>query len=109
MKSFWRIPPIVVVLMILPALAHAEWPERALRFLEPYAPGTALDAQVRHIANELGPKLNVPIVVEHKAGANGLIGTDAAAKAEPDGYTFLFTGPGHYTNEFLMTRITSTP
>ena len=109
MKSFWRIPPIVVVLMILPALAHAEWPERALRFLEPYAPGTALDAQVRHIANELGPKLNVPIVVEHKAGANGLIGTDAAAKAEPDGYTFLFTGPGHYTNEFLMTRITYDP
>jgi tripartite-type tricarboxylate transporter receptor subunit TctC len=94
-----------LALLMCALSARAEWPERSLRFIEPYAPGTALDAQVRHIANELGPKLKMPIVVEHRAGANGLIGTDAVAKSAPDGYTFLFTGPGHYTNEFLMKSI----
>lgn len=109
MKSLLRSLPVVLALMLHAVSANAEWPERALRFLEPYAPGTALDAQVRHIANELGPKLKVPIVVEHRAGANGLIGTDAVAKSAPDGYTFLFTGPGHYTNEFLMKSISYDP
>ena len=109
MRTLLRALPLLAALMLHSLPAFAEWPERALRFLEPYAPGTALDAQVRHIANELGPMLKVPTIVEHRAGANGLIGTEAAAKAEPDGYTFLFTGPGHYTNEFLMSRITYDP
>jgi len=109
MKSFLRPLPLLLALMLCVVSAHAEWPERQLLFLEPYAPGTALDAQVRHIAKELGPKLKVPIVVDHRAGANGLIGTEAVAKSTPDGYTFLFTGPGHYTNEFLMKGIPYNP
>lgn len=109
MRPFMRLLTLVCALLVTAVSAHAEWPEHPLLFLEPYAPGTALDAQVRHIANELGPKLKVPIVIEYRAGANGLVGTEAAARAKPDGYTFLFTGPGHFTNEFLMKNIPYDP
>ena len=109
MKPILHSFALSVALLMHAVGAYAQWPERQLLFLQPYAPGTALDVQVRHIANELGPKLKVPIVIEYHAGANGLIGTEAAARAKPDGYTFLFTGPGHFTNEFLMERITYDP
>lgn len=109
MTSFLRKIALYSALLLPMVSASAQWPERALMFLEPYAPGTALDAQARHIANELSPKLKVPIVIEHHAGANGLIGTEAAARAAPDGYAFLFTGPGHFTNEFLMKSIPYNP
>jgi tripartite-type tricarboxylate transporter receptor subunit TctC len=44
-------------------------------------------------------------VVEHKAGANGVIGTEQVARSSGDGYTWLFTGPGHFTNEVLMGKV----
>ncbi len=89
--------------------ADGDWPTRQVTFLQPYAPGTALDAMTRYIAGQLGPQWKVPIVVEHKAGANGVIGTEAAARAAPDGQTFLFTGPGYFTNELLVKKLPYDP
>ena len=97
----WLLAPI--------AARAADWPARAVTFLEPYGPGTNLDAITRFMAERLGPQWKVPIVVEHKAGANGVIGTDYVARSTPDGYTFLFTGPGHYTNEALMNSVPFDP
>lgn len=98
-------------LALLPAArAQApEWPQRTVTFLQPYAPGTNLDAITRYLAEKLGPKWKVPILVDNKAGANGVIGTDAVARSAPDGYTWLFTGPGHFTNEVLMGKIPFDP
>lgn len=90
--------------------AHAqEWPARSVIFLQPYAPGTNLDAITRYLAERLSSQWKVPVVVENKAGANGVIGTEAVAKSAPDGYTWLFTGPGHYTNEVLMGKVPFDP
>ena len=87
-------------------LAQAqEWPSRPVTFLQPYGPGTNLDAITRYLAGVMGPQWKQPIVVEHKAGANGVIGTEQVARSSGDGYTWLFTGPGHFTNEVLMGKV----
>ena len=87
-------------------LAQAqEWPSRPVTFLQPYGPGTNLDAITRYLAGVMGSQWKQPIVVEHKAGANGVIGTEQVARSSGDGYTWLFTGPGHFTNEVLMGKV----
>jgi len=82
-----------------------DWPTRPVTFLEPYGPGTTLDAITRVLAEKLGTQWKQPVIVDHKAGANGVIGTDYVARAPADGYTVLFTGPGHYSNEVLMNKV----
>lgn len=87
------------------AQAATPWPERAITLIQPYAPGTATDASSRFIAQKLSDKWKVPLVMDHRAGANGLIGTDLAARAAPDGYTMMITSTGYFTNEAMMPRI----
>jgi tripartite-type tricarboxylate transporter receptor subunit TctC len=102
----WLIVGLTGTLCAMPATAaENDWPSKAITFLQPYGPGTALDAVTRHIAGQLSAQWKVPIVVVNRAGANGLIGTEAAARSAPDGYTFLFTGPGHFTNELLISKV----
>jgi putative tricarboxylic transport membrane protein len=87
---------LVVALAILAASADGAawaqaWPERSVRLILPYAPGGATDAIGRPWADKLGQAFGQPFVVENRGGASGMIGTEAAAKAAPDGYTFLLT------------------
>jgi tripartite-type tricarboxylate transporter receptor subunit TctC len=63
------------------------WPTRPVKLLVPFGPGSTPDIVARVIADRLQQKLGQPFVVEDKPGASGNIGTDAVAKAEPDGYT----------------------
>lgn len=111
MKHIWRslLAATALALAALPAANAQDWPNRPVTFLQPYAPGTNLDGITRHLAEKMGTQWKVPVVVENKAGANGVIGTEAAARAAPDGYTWLFTGPGHFTNEVLMGKIPFDP
>ena len=67
------------------------WPSRAIRLIVPNAAGSATDTMARLLANEVGRALGPGMVVENVAGPQGLTGHQAAARAEPDGYTFLFT------------------
>ena len=87
----------------------ADWPVRNITFVQPYGPGTNLDSITRYLAERMGAEFKVPIVVENKAGANGVIGTELVARMPGDGYTFLFTGPGHFTNEVLMGKVSFDP
>lgn len=112
MTNIWRstLAAVAITLTaISPAQAQFDWPNRPITFLQPYAPGNNLDGITRRLAEKLGAQWKVPIVVENKAGANGVIGTESAARASADGYTWLFTGPGHFTNEFLMAKIPFDP
>lgn len=88
----------------LPSFA-AEWPERPITFVQPYGPGTATDASSRYIAQRLTERWKVPTVMEHKAGANGIVGTEAVAREKPDGYTFLITSTGYFTNEAMVQKL----
>ena len=67
----------------------ASWPEKPVKLILPYAPGGATDLIGRPWAEKLGQVFGHPFVVENRGGAGGMIGTEAAAKAAPDGYTFL--------------------
>ena len=93
----------------VPAWAQDAWPERSITLIQPYAPGTATDASSRHISQRLSEKWRVPLVMDHRAGANGLIGTELASRAAPDGYTFMITSTGYFTNEAMVAKLPYEP
>ena len=74
------------------ALGRAQdYPSRTISLVIPFTPGTAADSLARLLQPHLAQRWGVPVVVENKPGAAGMIGIDAVAKAAPDGYTVLFT------------------
>lgn len=75
--------------MVPPGTVWAAYPETALRFIVPFAPGGAADGVSRLIASELGKQLGQPLVVDNRAGSGGVVGIATAARAAPDGYTLL--------------------
>ncbi|CAB3812469.1 hypothetical protein LMG1860_00550 [Achromobacter denitrificans] len=78
---------------ILATAAHAAgYPQRAIRIIVPFAAGGITDVMGRTIASHLSAELGQPVIVENRPGASGMIGCEAAAKAEPDGYTLLMAG-----------------
>ena len=82
-------------------VAGAAYPERPIRFIVPTTPGGGADTLARHIATRLGERFNQQVVVDNRPGANGITGVDAAAKANPDGYTILMTFTDHFVNPSL--------
>lgn len=73
------------------AASDDNWPSRSIRWLVPYAAGTAPDTTVRVVAEALSAILKQPVVVENKAGAGGNLGAQIAAQAKPDGYTWVYS------------------
>jgi tripartite-type tricarboxylate transporter receptor subunit TctC len=90
------------------AFSHA-WPTRGVRVIVPFTPGGATDVSGRVLANALQQMWGQPVVVENKSGAGGNLGTDLAAKADPDGYTILVTSVGQATNKFMYPSLTYDP
>jgi len=80
----------VAVLAALPfSQAHAEWPkDKPLTVIVPFGPGSSPDQVARVVADKASSILGQTIVVENRPGASGNIGTNAIARAKPDGYTF---------------------
>jgi len=70
------------------------YPDRPIKLVMPFGPGSASDTIARIVADKLGEQLGQRVLVENRAGAGGNIGTQAVAKAEPDGYTLIFAAPG---------------
>ena len=94
--------------LALPALARAQsgWPQgRNIRLIVPFAAGGATDIIARIMADKLGQMWNCSIVVDNKGGAGGNIGTEAAARAEPNGETFLLVSVGLATNPYLYPKL----
>ena len=77
--------------LFLAALGAAaqEWPNRAIRIIVPFAPGGATDIPARLLSPKLSESLGQPVVVENRTGAGGIVGIQAAAQSQPDGYTLL--------------------
>jgi tripartite-type tricarboxylate transporter receptor subunit TctC len=86
---------LVAAALLFPATARAaEWPERPIRMIIPFAPGAGADIVGRTFAEELAKALGQPMVVDNKGGAGGLLGTVEGVRGAPDGYTLLLTSQG---------------
>jgi len=78
---------LTAALAAAPAHAADPWPNKPITLIVPYAAGGFADTRVRLLARKLGDSLGQPVVIENKAGAGGVVGTNLIAKAAPDGYT----------------------
>ena len=94
-----RRPFLILALALVPALALAQYPTRAIRLVVPYPPGGGTDTVARPLAQKLTEQLKHPVIVDNRGGASEIIGTEIVAHATPDGYTLLMT-----TNAFAINR-----
>jgi tripartite-type tricarboxylate transporter receptor subunit TctC len=88
-----------------PGQARAEYPEKPIRLILPFPAGGAVDIVARVVAAKMADDLGKTFIIENKAGAGGIIATDAVAKSPPDGYTLLLTTPNHTINAALQTSL----
>ena len=91
------------------AMAADPWPNRPIKIIIPFSPGSVQDALARSFSNELGTALGVSVLVENKAGAGGTVGTGITAKSAPDGYTFLLAAASHNINGSLFNKLSFDP
>ena len=88
----------------LPTLAQSpaeKYPDRPIKIIVPFAPGGSTDILARVIGQKLTEQWGQPVIVETRPGAGSMIGTGAAAKADPDGYTLVIVVSNHATNPAL--------
>ncbi len=90
MASAWSIPA-----------AADDYPSRPIRLIIPFPPAGSNDVVGRIVANQLGQKLGQTVFVDNRAGAGGVVGTDVAAKAAPDGYTLVVVSIAHAVDPFI--------
>jgi tripartite-type tricarboxylate transporter receptor subunit TctC len=86
------------------AIAQA-YPVKPIRLVSPYPPGGSTDIVARLVAPKMSSSLGQPVIVENRAGAAGAIGSEAVARAAPDGYTLLFTTTGTHISIQFISRI----
>jgi tripartite-type tricarboxylate transporter receptor subunit TctC len=96
---------IVLSASLVPALAQQSYPTKPIRMISPFAPGGGNDILCRTIAQKLTENLKQQIIVENRPGANGIIGTEAAARSAPDGYTIVLVPSGHAVNASLHRKL----
>lgn len=87
-------------------LARAQdYPARTIRIIVPTGAGGITDILARRVAQYMSEKLGQPVVIDNRPGAGGVVGTQAAAQAEPDGYTLLMVFPSHAANPALYEKL----
>jgi tripartite-type tricarboxylate transporter receptor subunit TctC len=85
------------------------WPDRPIRMIVPFSAGGPIDIVARRVGQKLSDVLKTPVIIDYKAGANGLIGADYVAKAAPDGYTMLIMTGSFSANAALYKKIPFDP
>src|SRR4030095_6145955 len=86
-KRYWSL--LMSTVLTATAALAADYPVRPIRIIVPQSPGGTTDFTARVIAPQLSERLGQPVVVDNRAGAGSMVGTDLVAKAPPDGYTLL--------------------
>lgn len=104
--------PRRALLLVAPALIAAParaWPLRPVRIILPYSAGGGTDMFARLVAEALTNELGQPFVVENRTGANGVVGTNALARAAPDGHTLAVVATTHVLNKYVMRDVPFDP
>lgn len=108
MRAFIRAVALMATTMVAAPSALgqvADYPNRPIRFVVPFPPGGAADTFARLASHRLGEVWKQQNVVENRPGAGGIIATEFAVKAPPDGYTFLVVTVGHAVNPSLYAKL----
>lgn len=84
------------------AVHSQEWPQRTVRIVVPFGPGSTPDVVARIVGERLQKRHGQPFIIENKAGASGMIGTDLVAKSAPDGYTIGISTLGPLVNNIFL-------
>jgi tripartite-type tricarboxylate transporter receptor subunit TctC len=87
------------------AFAQSAWPNKPIRLVVAYPPGGPLDVLARSLAQPLGEALGQTVMVDNRAGAGGVIGSDFVAKSAPDGYTLLYGSTPLSIQETLLPKL----
>lgn len=100
--------------LILPAIASGQatpdWPQGPIRFIVPFPAGSGTDVNARLIGEKLAQAVGVPVVVDNRPGADGIIAAEAAARARPDGQTvFVTSNSTHASNPALKRKLSYDP
>ena len=105
-----QIAVLVSAVATASALAQTSYPNAPISLVVPFAAGSGTDAVARIVVKKLGERLNQPVLVDNKAGANGQIAATFVAKAKPDGYTLLMTtNTSHSANPSLVKELKYDP
>jgi tripartite-type tricarboxylate transporter receptor subunit TctC len=91
---------LTLAALAAPAAAD-DYPTRSIRLIIPFPPGGSNDVVGRIVANQLGQKLGQQVFVDNRSGAGGVVGSDLAAKANPDGYTLLVISIAHAVDPWI--------
>src|SRR5215218_5575995 len=92
-----RLAGLLALLLIATSAFAQDYPTGPLTWVVPFPPGGPTDTHSRLITKVLSEKLGQPVVVENKGGAGGIVGTEYAVNAKPDGYTILYASSGAMT------------
>src|SRR5689334_557608 len=104
-----RVLGAMVVAFVAFSANAQTYPNRPIKVIVPFTPGTGMDILARTLGTKLSERWANPVVVENKPGASGNIGTDAVAKSPPDGYTLLVTANTIVLNRSLFKSIPYDP
>ena len=100
---------VVAVLSVALPEARAQYPSKPIRVISPFAPGGGNDVISRTVAARLTESLKQQVIVDNRGGANGIVGTEAAARAAPDGYTLVLIPSNHSVNASLYRKLPYDP
>ena len=98
-------PVLIAVALFATSLAHAQYPAKPVRIIVPSSAGAAVDLVPRLMSQALSERLGQQVIVEDRPGAGTIIGTEAVAKAAPDGYTLLSAPPAIAINPSLYKKL----
>lgn len=101
---FARTLALCLIALFSGSAACAAWPDRPIRLIVPFPPGGPNDVVARLVAEPLGQQLGQPVVVDNRAGAGGTIGSEAGAKAAPDGYTLTLGSTSSHSLPTILGR-----
>jgi len=100
---------LTAVVAITGSARAGDWPDKPVKIIYPYAAGSTGDVTARLIARRLSDKFGQPFIVENRVGANGVIATEAVARATPDGYTLLWAITPQIAISPVMTKVRYDP
>jgi tripartite-type tricarboxylate transporter receptor subunit TctC len=96
---------LVITLAALPQAGAQDYPNKPIRLVVPFPPGGGNDLVARQLAPQVEALVKQPVVIDNRAGANGIIGSQVVAKAEPDGYTVLHMSSAFTVNASVYKKL----